>query len=290
MNKILLIYCDGGLANRINSLLSGLVLTRLAGAQPLVLWPRNNRCDVAFEDIFIPNHLALQTSLPALVSFDRNLTLWLHENDYGFSGELVAMRGMTDLAQFYQALARSGPSVLFSENSVLPWLPDALVQAALLELRFRPEIVQRALSIIARESRAGYFGIHLRATDFTSPPPVTEMFALVQTNRDKRFFVCSDNPELEQKFSREPNVFIHEKSAYVEKRDEGGWRGAYLDSDGLPYTSNINRTSDSVLQAAVDLLLLTGSTTIKTSASSFLALAERMRQAGYLVSLIPRSS
>ena len=52
------------------------------------------------------------------------------------------------------------------------------------------------------------------------------------------------------------------------------------DSDGLPYSGNIERGAESVVQAVVDLLLLAASTPVLTSPSSFLALAIRLRKSG----------
>lgn len=55
-----------------------------------------------------------------------------------------------------------------------------------------------------------------------------------------------------------------------------------MDSDGTPYTSNINRTGRSVIEACVDLLVLGMLVPLRWSASSFFALAERLREAGVI--------
>ena len=173
---------------------------------------------------------------------------------------------------------------------MLPWLPDADVQRAVLALRFADPILAAAQQVRARLPQADYIGIHLRATDFTHPPPTAAMLALVQQYRGSRFFVCSDDATLEARFAAEPNVLVHAKSAHVEKRTDGPWRSAVTDSDGLPYTSNIERGGQSVVQACVDLLLLAGSTPLPTSHSSFLALAVRLRQAGWVAAELPAVS
>jgi len=43
----LLIYCDGGLGNRLNALLSGLALARHFGLEHTVHWPVNANCGAA---------------------------------------------------------------------------------------------------------------------------------------------------------------------------------------------------------------------------------------------------
>jgi hypothetical protein len=178
-------------------------------------------------------------------------------------------------------------AVLYVENSLLPWLEPQDVVTALRGLAFREDLVAVARDIIDRHAGGPYVGIHLRATDFTSPPPTDPMLAAVQAQSDTRFFVCSDDPELEARFAAFPNVFLHPKTAVVQKRFEGPWRAAVTDSDGLPYGSNIERNARSVVEAVVDLLLLAGSRPLKTSNSSFLALAGLLRRSGVLAGRLP---
>lgn len=286
----LLIYCDGGLANRVNSLIGGLVLAERLGRRHQILWPRNNRCGAAFADLFEMPDSAHDLRLPDLLPHESQLQLWLHENDYGFSGPLVALRGLAAAAALQALQAADARAILYAENIVLPWLPDADVQRAVQRLRFADSILAAAGPLLAQQPAAGYIGIHLRATDFTSPPPTEAMQALVQKYRGSRFFVCSDDAALEARFAAEPNVFVHAKTAHVEKRTDGPWRGQVQDSDGLPYTSNIERGGPSVEQACVDLLLLAGSTPVTTSGSSFLALAGLLKRSGWLARHLPQAA
>ncbi len=284
--KTLLIFCDGGLANRINSLLGGLVLAEQLGWAHQVLWPRNNRCGAGYGQIF-EGGTAHEVRLQDLVPHQDGLQLWLHENDVGFSGPVRALRKLQSTEQLPALLGDDKRAVLYCENIVLPWLPEAAVQRALLGLRLQADLLARARLLRERHTDGGYIGIHLRATDFTSAPPTESMLALVQARQDVRFFVCSDDAALERRFAEQPNVFVNPKAAYVEKLEDGPWRSAVHDSDGLPYTSNIERNALSVVEACVDLLLLAGSTAMRTSASSFLALAGRMKQAGYVEQHLP---
>ena len=284
--RTLLIFCDGGLANRINSLIGGVVLAQQLGWAHQVLWPRNNRCGAGYGQIF-EGGTAHDVRLQDLRAHEDALQLWLHENDVGFTGPVRALRELRSPAQLPVLLADDTRPILYCENTVLPWLPEAAVQQALLGLRLQADLLARARVLRESHTDGGYIGIHLRATDFTSPPPTEAMLALVQTRQDVRFFVCSDDAALERRFAEHPNVFVNPKAAYVEKREDGPWRSAVRDSDGLPYTSNIERNAQSVVEACVDLLLLAGSTAMRTSASSFLALAGRMQQAGYVDRYLP---
>lgn len=277
----LLVFCDSGFANRVNCLVSGLALGRRLGLPVRVLWPRNNRCGAAFGEIFDMDLQVDEVRLQDLVPHQQKLQLWLHENDVGFTESVASLRQHPGLATVKAMLQGDRRAVLFCENAVLPWLDAVDVDAALLSLHFQADIVGSARQVIARHGAGGYVGIHLRATDFTQPPPVEAMLGVVQAQPGTRFFVCSDDAAIEDRFARHANVFVHAKSAYVEKRAEGPWRGATTDSDGLPYPGNIERSGASVVQAVVDLLLLAGSRPLMTSHSSFLALAKRLRECGW---------
>lgn len=282
----LLIFCDGGLANRLNSLIGGLVLAERLGWPHHILWPRNNRCGAALDEVLTGVGPSSDIALQNMVPRQDLLRLWLHENDVGFTQPVTTLHrldaaGAQALLQQAQDPADQRP-VLYAENSVLPWLPDADVLRAVLKLQFAEPVMAKARAILAQHGAQGYVGIHLRGTDFGSPPPTEAMHQAVCRHRGTRFFVCSDDPALEARFAQEPNVFTHDKSATVEKLTEGAWRQPVTDSDGLPYGSNIDRTADSVVQAAVDLLLLAASTPVLTSRSTFLAAAERLRRTGWV--------
>jgi hypothetical protein len=280
--RLVLIFCDGGLANRVNSLISGLAVTELLKLDHVVLWPRNNRCGAAFNDIFSSASRVFETRLQDLLPVEDELRPWLHENDYGFTGPVVQSRAISGTADLLRIADEDQRPILFCENIILPWLPEEATNRALNSLSFRPLITDRALTLLRKQEQLPYFGIHLRATDFTSPPPVEPMLAVVAANPLQRFFVCSDDADLELRFATFPNVFVNDKTAYVEKLGDGDWRGDVVDSDGLPYTSNIDRTAQSVIEAGVDLLLLAASTPIRTSSSSFLSLSERLKSSGFV--------
>lgn len=280
MPREVLIFCDGGFANRIGSLVSGMALAKALGRDYVVLWPKNNRCGAGFDELFVPHCLALQVRLIDLVPYQDSLNVWMHENDVGFAGPLPPLRRLAAIEAAKSLDNDGNRPILFSENTFLPCLPEGLANECLNQLTFRPEIVAQALHVLNQHAYGPYFGIHLRGTDFVPPPPVSSMLSTVASNPEHRFFVCSDDPELERRFAEFPNVFVHPKTAYVEKLANGAWRRDVVDSDGLPYTSNIDRTSQSVLEACVDLLLLALSTTLHTSGSSFLALADRLRASG----------
>lgn len=277
------VHCDGGLANRIGSLVSGMCIAKILGIEYTVLWPQNNRCGAAYDDLFVPNCLALPQRLLDLLPYQDHVRIWLHENTYGFAEPVVNVRGVTTVEQLVSHYREAaGRHIIFGDNWMLPWLSPELVTLALGELRLRDEIVAAARAVMGGSAVGSFYGIHLRGTDFTSKPPTEQMLAVVEANPQQRFFLCSDEPTIEEQFRRFANVFFHDKSSYVEKIESGPWRTAVTDSDGRPYTSNINRTAHSVQQAAVDLLVLGASSSLPTSNSTFLSLSRILQSSGFI--------
>ena len=284
--KVFFIFCDGGLSNRINSLINGLVLCKLVDFSPLVVWPTNNRCDATYEQIFASDIGSINFPLLSFVAHSAQFQLWLHENDIGFLGDLVVLRSLEPLHAQYLMRSAGGKPIIFSESLILPWIPFDLVSAVVRQLRFNGSLLSKARQIIDASGvcvDSEYFGVHLRGTDFPTQPPVDKMLAKVRSNFDKKFFVCSDERSIEQIFLPEPNVFIHDKLEYVTKIQNGPWRAEIMDSDGLPYTSNIYRSKCSVEDAVVDLLLLANSTLVSTSNSTFLGLSNLLKTSGWVM-------
>ena len=117
-------------------------------------------------------------------------------------------------------------------------------------------------------------GVHMRKTDNYNIDE-EHWFEYVRDRPHQRFFVCSDEQSTEQRFGELPNVIVHEKTHYVEKLQDGPWRQAALtDPDGRVFPNNVNRGRESVIQAWIDLHILSWTSMADTTKkSSFAQLA-----------------
>lgn len=279
-----LIFCDGGLANRINSMISGMVLAERLNRSYRIIWPQNNRCEAPFSELFDMNVFNDDVRLIDFLPLEDSFSLWLHENDIGFKGEVTNLRRMK--LNEVNSILENAPvkTIFFSENSILPWLPDIDVKRHLRDLKFHYDFLYQAQEVLETnriEKFCSYVSVHLRGTDFPQEAPVRQVKAVIEQQANQLFYVCSDEKAIEAQFEGLPNVFIHKKSSFVEKQESGPWRSEVKDSDGLPYTSNIKRESNSVKAAVVDLILLASGQTLPTSQSSFLRLANLLRESGW---------
>ena len=76
------------------------------------------------------------------------------------------------------------------------------------------------------------------------------------------------------KFNQLENTVVFPKTQYVEKLKDGGWNDLTTDNEGRVFNFNVNRPKQSVIEAFIDLLLLSRTQILVNSVSSFLNFAK----------------
>jgi hypothetical protein len=185
------------------------------------------------------------------------------------------------LPEVIQYLQSDGRDVFYHSPLIPGYMDAAWVSAQIRLLKIRGEIEGQAAQFIERAGLQDvFYGLHIRKTDFgAGGADDNSLFELVQGAGDKRFFVCSDDKGVEARFRNLPNVAIYEKQAYVEKLVAGDWTTLASDHSGRVYPCNVNRSAQSVIDAVVDLLVLSHSEVIKNSNSTFLNAALLLKAA-----------
>jgi hypothetical protein len=277
--KQIYIYCDGGFGNRFNSLLNGLFIAKYCNYTPKIIWPINNWCRASFSELFA-------SDLEEFKEFDQqtffsqyNTNNFMHWNP--FQPELPVINpmwiniGITDFMQ-----SQPNNDVFFYSSTLCPWIDKDLLKPVLTHLPFQPHILTIADIVIDQYCNGKeFFGIHLRCTDHAKSINLDDYVAHVANNPHNKFFICSDSAEVETKFMQYPNVFKYDKTSYVEKLVEGEWNTTITDSTGANFPYNVNRNSESVIQAMVDLVILSRSTLIATDyTSTFLQSAKLIQE------------
>ena len=149
------------------------------------------------------------------------------------------------------------------------------------ELKIDATIIARASRFISDHALDEFFGVQIRKTDFGSNgSDDNNLYELIRDTEHKKFFVCSDDKDVEQRFGALPNVAIYAKRAHVEKLvEQGDWNSVTSDHSGRAYACNVNRSALSVIDAVVDLLILSHSQPLHTSNSTFLQTALLLKNA-----------
>jgi len=275
--KNLYIHCDGGFGNRFNSLVVGLLICERGGFNPIISWPSTNVCRAFYDDIF---EIQFEFNSNRLEDYSNSIDEFefiMHDNQLSWNASINSPYSFSTIHQVVSHYNNSSKDNLFYFNNLIPNYSD-IDLSLICELKFRKEYYEIVDNFLNFEN---YIGVHLRATDF---PQGSVNFEGIYDNvkgSDKMHFVCSDSLEVENKFNELDNVFTFPKTSYVEKIDDSfDWRvvrGQIKDEMKKPLSFNVERSSESVKQSIVDLLVLSKSDIMKTSNSTFLQTAQLLK-------------
>ncbi|NBP57393.1 hypothetical protein EBU71_12830 [bacterium] len=265
MSKVY-IYCDGGFGNRYHSLVSGLFLAKACERDPIVIWPINNYNEASFKDIF-------ETDLLECTDFSGkdwiekrnplNIVAW-NPWHADVDEQHNCMGIYSPIDSFLKS--KQDKDVFFYGGRLCPWVYINALPAIIDTIPFQKSLQDKAQTFIKENfGDENFNGLHVRKTDH--PYPLEEDKAIEQINAsDIKCFVCSDDPATEKKFIEAcPNVRVYPKNSYVEMLiPNGNWGFPVRDSTGHSFPYNVKRGSESVLEAMVDLMILSRSNIINT--------------------------
>ena len=269
------LYCDGGFGNRFNTLVSGLSIAKAAGIQPIVVWPRNNWCGASFSELLSNDFNVIESELITYLPVKDKFHFFMTEDHLGMGVANKSPLQIQRLDEVIEYLNSDSRDIYYHSPVMPPFLHQDELNRQVQELKFNPEIMALALEFISTKGLDEYFGVQIRKTDFGSNGADDEnLYDLIRNTSHKKFFVCSDDKQVEQRFDALPNVAIYAKRAHVEKLlEDGGWNSVTNDNSGRAYACNVNRNALSVIEALVDLIILSYSEIVHTSNSTFLRTA-----------------
>jgi hypothetical protein len=275
MSKVF-IYCDGGFGNRFNSLISGLFLAKACDREPLIIWPKTRWAEASFIDIFDSN-LKEYTKFDKETFFQEfdpiNLVHW---NPWGANQEQHNCMGIyMGIDRFLHG--REDRNVMFYTSIICPWVDIHGLKPIFDQVPFQKYLLDEASDFVNQHfGNNEFYGLHVRRTDHAYQLDEEAFIAQMKDNPTNLYFVCSDDAQAENKFSSSSsNIKTYPKKSYVELLDpNGGWNTMTKDEYGHQFPFNVKRSKESVVEAMVDLLILSRSTVINTDhRSTFLQTA-----------------
>lgn len=275
-------YCDGGLCNRLNALIFALILRHQFGRDWQVAWPVNNWCGASFDTLFSVDLPVTTCALPHFGEFQNEYYFLMHENQCGFRGDrVIDNHTLRSMAAYQSALALDRP-ILYYNNLLPPFVDVAMLQAGLSQLGVNERIASRARAFCnERDIDERVVGLHIRKTDFGNSVNDDELHRAVSAD-SRRFFVCSDDESVNRRFAALPNCCVFEKHHFPSKLVAAGdWNAATRDSFGRVFPYNITRPGESIVEALIDLLILSKTTPARTSQSTFLGMALIFKAVNY---------
>lgn len=271
--KTLYIHCDGGFGNRFNTLIVGLQIARIGNFNPIISWAYTNSCRASFDDIFENKFKVVPSRLEEYSDSFSEYELIMHENQLNWNAQIRSPYSFSTIDQIVSHYNNSTKDSLFYFNNLIPNYSD-LNLSLISELQFKKKYYETVKNFLPDNN---YIGVHLRSTDFPQGSiNFDEIYQKIKIS-DKKHFVCSDSLDVENKFNQLDNVFTFPKTSYVKKiNPHKGWsvpKGQIKDEVGKPIAFNVERSSESVMQSIIDLLILSKSDIMLTSDSTFLSTA-----------------
>ena len=276
-----IIYCDGGFGNRLNNLVAGLLIADTMSYRPVIIWPINTWCGAAFADIFTNTEYEVwNLELKDVIQDPMRYCYWMTEDHLNIGMPNISPLHQLDFISVVKYLQSSSKPIFFHTPLIPSYLPFEYLAPFFNRLSYQSSIISETNKFLEQFSGTPLVGLHMRCSDIgLKDEQIAELYQFAETRQDLQFFICSDNKEVEDKFISLPNAHSYLKTAYVEKLVDGSWNEMILDNSGRPYPFNVNRSKQSVLDAIVDLLILSHTAIIKTSSSTFLNAAILMQNA-----------
>lgn len=275
MSKVF-IYCDGGFGNRFNSLISGLFLAWACNKEPLIIWPQTRWNEAAFDDIFESNLKIFDTFNKDTFFFTYDPINIVHWNPWGANVEQHNCMGIYMPINYFLS-GKEDKNIMFYTSVICPWVDINNLKPILDQIPFKSDInIEVEKFITSNFNNKEFYGLHARGTDHAYKIDEEQFINLINNNKDKLYFVCSDENSIETKFSEQcSNVRVYNKTQYVELLDPtGGWNTLTKDEWGHQFAFNVKRPKQSVIEAMIDLLILSHSEVINTDhRSTFLQTA-----------------
>ena len=237
-----IVLCDGGLCNRLNSLIFALILRKFFGHMWCISWPKNNWCGADFTKLFESDLLVNDYSIDDYKKNELNYKMLFHENQCQFSENLITYHSSLNNYTEYRKILDSNENVLYFNNLLPGFVTVQDIQAGISDIRIVPSIKAEAIDFCA-ENRIDdtVIGMHIRKTDFGDTVDDMVLFDLVAASSN-RFFVCSDDADVNAKFGLLENCAVFKKTSFPEKLISNvNWQSWTMDNEGRRFPFNITR-------------------------------------------------
>ena len=269
--SIVYIFCDGGLGNRLGSLFGGLYFSNTTGKTPIVIWPENNWCGCSFEDLFESDIQTTNWGINFAIQNKSHCNFIVHDySQITFPVTNIEKNNFETHIKY----KNSKEDIFYYHNTIPDYINIDTQTILLKSLKINSNIVNTVEDFIKPYKEKIINGLHFRKTDFRVFLNEDHYEQIIKQNLDKIFFVCSDDKQTELKFKSNKNVITFEKNNYVNKLIDSDWNASIVDSEGRSFIFNVNRSRESVIEAFIDMLILSKTNIITENSSTFLNFAK----------------
>ena len=273
----LVIYCDGGLGNRLNSLRGGLCIASEIEAQFIILWPINRMCASSLEEIFDTKLKTLNIGIDQVLNNYNIKVAITHESSSFVDLPIIDPRNyftLTSLLKNLEEYRIDGDEKFLYYNSQHPpytWHHRSFDQKNI--FLFKQETIEAGEKFLSTHllPQNKYLALHLRGTDYGFPSIYFSFWKVLIGLIPLKTILCTDDLSVANKFIRLKNVFWKKAETLPRKIDElGSWNKLIVDEYGREFNYNLFRSEESIKEALIELFLLSRGCRIYSSRSTFL--------------------
>jgi hypothetical protein len=267
--KKIIIFCDGGLGNRLGVLIGGIITAKKLNLDYEICWPANSWCGCDFVDLFDTNKNIINKNINELFLEDSDDVFLIHENQTKSKLKKIYSHSLQTL----ELLKNCENNIIYYHNQIPKYYDKNEIINTLSSLKIKKNITDEVKKFSKEHDIENRIGVHIRKTDFLPKVDDKIIFDGIR-NSNNLFFICSDDSETEKNFSNLLNVVIHNKKNYAEKLNPStSWNDKTVDYEGREFYFNIKRNSESVIEAFIDMLILSRTKIHNNTMSTFLTFA-----------------
>jgi len=276
----IIVYCDGGLGNRIRGLINALFWLEAGSFE--ICWPINDWCGASFLELFQPlaSTKIVEYSfadIGEMLRQSKNSILISHDNQFGIShDQFIPISSLFRPGSVVKSKAQSSLVILYLVQ-VHPLVSLRVYREILLMLKPSNRV---SFEYHLFTSRIGLYpgkfcGFHARLTDSGNTPETYHRMLSRLLSKNTIVFLSSDSPDIIiQMIGKHPNLYYRKHVELPQKKvSDCSWVATVPDSDGRLFSYNIHRSKESTIDAMIDLLTLASSRIYISNSSSFLQVA-----------------
>lgn len=271
-NSIITIL-DGGLGNKFNGLFQGIHISRILDKNLVINNLRNHSTDFDLRLLFEFNFEYIENTLTDLdKKLDPSIPLYAHRQDIKYN-RLV----------FLNQSIQNHNSFAYLTNSI--HVPTSNLKDCYNSVKINNYVKNEVLRfVLSNNIDKNTLGLHIRASDFPSRDSNIEFAKnFIDKNQDKKIFVCTDEKEVELSLKSNKNLIFYPKLYYTEKFDKSsGWNGSIVDNDNRRWNYNAARNEPSMIEAFIEMLILSKTTINGNPKSSFLGWSKRFGESNLI--------
>ena len=255
MEKTIISYASGGLGNILLPLASCKLIAKKTNRKLIVCWEPTFACMATFQDLFEEDVQVITKN--ELINF-KDVKIYGDLHDISFDSSLFENNSLNSLKSKFLTLPvpnfnlnDSEQNVIVYHNNILPSLDRNEVIQEFKNFTWNKDFLIKINQLVSElHIDANVIGAHVRGTDFSEgiQEYANAISSILHFQKDKKIFLCSDSEEWENKLLEmfPNNIIIRPKKASVVKRNEN------IDT----WSNNILRSTDSVMEAVIDMHLL----------------------------------